>query len=779
ISFWVAQAISNCQWVLILTHRIQLGEALCQRFGVPYVTELRNSETGAVFGYGVCVDSLHPGSQAHFNAENWEDGLVILDEAEQVLWHMLNSSTCQKERVPILNSFKTLIQNALATDGRVILSDADLSDVSIDYIKQLAGVKDSSPFIIQNDWKPSGWNVYQYDGRSPEGLIAGLLEHIEQGGKPFVCVAGQKRKSKWSTTNLERYLQDHFPELKILRIDSESVSDPTHPAYCCILHLNEVIVRYDLILASSSIETGVSIDIRGHFTSVWGISYGLCSVPSFLQKLSRPREEVDRHIWVAKYGLGKIGNGASSIKSLLASQHKLTRANIRLLNLAGYEALDEEEDFQPESLLTWAKMASRINATMPCYRDAVVEALRSEGHTVLDVTDDPEQAKTREVIKEGIIQTRNANCLAEREAIAQVELIDEPQYKALKDQRAKTLEERQQERKYELSMRYGIEVSSDLVAMDEVGWYPKILLHYLLSLGREYLSDRDKRMASAQVEAGNGDIWKPDFNRSQMGLKVEALDRLGITSLLSQVMWSEKDAVTRGRGDAGNNAQQDNVQRDAFSPELSDGNVQGSKSPTESNDAAALFPKGSQSHQQTSPRHRVSPSPRLFRESGQELRDSDPEVQEIATLALSNPWQIKAILGLTVGENESPVRIVGRLLQLVGVRLKCIGRVGSRDNRQRVYRLIIPDEVERSHIFAVWLERDKARREETQSVSMSLKDQDNTKTWVPDVGSIVRWLKEGTEKLLVLAANSAGEVMVRSLLSGLVTHASVEQVKAV
>jgi hypothetical protein len=32
------------------------------------------------------------------------------------------------------------------------------------------------------------------------------------GGRPFICVDGQKAKSKWGTQNLEAYLAKLFPE---------------------------------------------------------------------------------------------------------------------------------------------------------------------------------------------------------------------------------------------------------------------------------------------------------------------------------------------------------------------------------------------------------------------------------------------------------------------------------------------------------------------------------------------------------------------------------------
>ncbi|MGL4882652.1 MAG: plasmid replication protein, CyRepA1 family, partial [Waterburya sp.] len=258
----VDQATKEGKWVLLLTHRIQLGEALCQRVGLPYLTEIKTVECGTVLGYGLCIDSLHPNSGARFNADNWSDGVVIIDEAEQVIWHMLNSATCASERVEILAQFKTLIQNNLSGSGQVYLADADLSDVAIDYIRGLAGFH-VEPFVIVNDWKPpeeQRWTIHNYEEKNPASLVSDLVSHIETGGRPFISCSAQKLKSKWGTQNLESYLQLQFPEKKILRIDSETVADPNHPAYGCIAHLNEILPNYDIAIASPSIETGVSIE---------------------------------------------------------------------------------------------------------------------------------------------------------------------------------------------------------------------------------------------------------------------------------------------------------------------------------------------------------------------------------------------------------------------------------------------------------------------------------------------------------------------------------------
>ena len=133
----VAEALAKHQSVLVIGHRVRLVEELCLRFGLPYITEVREHPLGQVLGYGLCVDSLHPNSQAKFNPEQWSESLVIIDEVEQVLWHTLNSDTCRHQRVSILKSLKSLLQNVLSGGGRVVVADADLSDISLDYLMAL------------------------------------------------------------------------------------------------------------------------------------------------------------------------------------------------------------------------------------------------------------------------------------------------------------------------------------------------------------------------------------------------------------------------------------------------------------------------------------------------------------------------------------------------------------------------------------------------------------------------------------------------------------------
>jgi hypothetical protein len=539
----VSQALARQQKVLVIGHRVQLVQALCQRFGLKYVTELRDSNQNHPSGYGLCIDSLHPNSQAQFDANDWSDSIVIIDEVEQVLWHGLNSSTCKENRVAILKSLKILLENVICSRGQILVADADLSDISLDYLITLSGIS-VEPYIILNDWQPTtaeSWQVYNYTDTTPKRLVKDLEKHIQQGGKPFVCLSAQKLTSQWGTRTLEAYLQKKFPQAKILRIDSESLGDPHHPAMGCITKLNEVLEQYDIVLASPSIETGVSIELEDHFTSVWSIAQGIQGENSVRQTLARLRANVPRYIWCANYGFNQVGNGSTSIPALLTCGHRLTQLNIRLLQQSDFDSFDDiDTGFQAESLLCWAKMAVRFNAAMINYRESIVAALQSEGHLIIDpqlvVKEKQEQkSKTKadnNSLVAAISEVREENYQAECEAIALAPQLSDREYQTLKKRLVKTIAERRKLKKYELQKRYHLPVTPKLVSLDDDGWYQKIRLHYFLTVGRSFLADRDALVARKLIEQGNGSLFLPDFNGSQLGAIVGTMELLGIDTLL-------------------------------------------------------------------------------------------------------------------------------------------------------------------------------------------------------------------------------------------------------
>jgi hypothetical protein len=269
---------------------------------------------GKAMGFGLCVDSLHPLSQAAFNPLAWEGALVIVDEVEQVFWHTLNASTCRENRQAILSTMRTLFQSVLSTDGTVRLQDADLSDISIDFVREFAGT-DIKPWIAVNHWQPSEpWQIKFYDTQhvkggtkdDPSGLLKDSVARVTLGGKIWVCCDSQKAKSKFGSKNLEKYYRSRCPGKKILRIDAETVANPEHPAYQCAEKITELAALYDIVICSPSLATGVSVELRGHFNAVFGIFQGAISDNEVRQSLARVREPVPRFIWCRQIAVEKL-----------------------------------------------------------------------------------------------------------------------------------------------------------------------------------------------------------------------------------------------------------------------------------------------------------------------------------------------------------------------------------------------------------------------------------------------------------------------------------------
>ncbi|MDF5718057.1 MAG: DUF3854 domain-containing protein [Rhizonema sp. NSF051] len=530
--------------VLLISHRVQLSTQTADGLGIPYVTSVQKEGQKDLLGMALCIDSLHLNSQAKFNPEHWGNSIVIIDEIMQFLSHLLSSSTCRKERVLIIRNLKTLLQNVIKSGGKIIIADADFNDIAIDFIKGLTGL-DINFWIIKNEFKyDKPWTVYHFNHPDATQLLGSLEKGLEKGEKHLLCLSAQKRKSKHSSTCLEQKFQKKYPDLKILRIDSETVQDPTHPAFDCGARLNKIIGDYDLVICTPTIETGVSIDEK-HFQGVWGVFQGVSAADSVRQFLSRYRPPVPRYIWIAKKGLGFVGNGSTNYRELLKTQYQTGKAHIKRLTEAGFE---ENLDGVLESicLTTWAKLGAITNQGHRNYSQQVLADLESEGHIIKDSSqmgDDNRLTEINEaqveVLKAEIKANKGEVYSAHKLAVSTSEDLGDDKYNELKKRQRKTASEQLELEKARLKRSYKVEVTPDLVDKNDKGWFPEIQLDYYLTKGREFLNDKDA--SAMRALNSQGQYFTPDVNRSMLGKKIDALDYLGIQRLYKEGSKFSKD----------------------------------------------------------------------------------------------------------------------------------------------------------------------------------------------------------------------------------------------
>ncbi len=635
--------------VLVITHRIQLGRSICQGLGLPWVSQIEDDASLGRSGYGLCVDSLYETSKAHFRPEDWANSIVVLDEVEQVLWHALSSPTCANSRIKILATFKELIQTVLNSGGVVVAQDADLSNVSIDYLLSLLD-EPVKPWVLVNTWHSDRAVQTQfYDTKNPASLIL-QMERVIETGPVYVCLDSQKVRGRWSSQNLETYLCDRFPEKRILRVDSETVIDKTHPAYGIANNINAVMQQYDVVLATPTIGTGVSIDIQNHFVGVFAIFNGVMSDTESRQALSRVRSQVPRYVWVSNYGLGKIGNGSSYYRELATSTTKAVRYNMMLLREVDF---DVDRGSDPVTLRTWAKMAARVNLSLNHYRREMYGGLEREGHQITTVTDntlkilggdDSLEAQydllmgTREVsgfeylnrhhdaeeiehIYQSIAQVRQDNRQAEAEAIA-----SSMDYGS-NSSTVSMVNQRHNQRKQELRSRYVINVTPDLLIKDERGWYAQLRLHYYLTYDPLFVRLRDRKLLDSMLQQGDGMLALQDVKL--ITAQVEMLRALDLVTLL---------------------------------------------------------------------------------DPSRKTRTTDADMQRLWATMLAHRRDVRTLFGVNLTDKTAPMTAIQSILGKMNLRLTCVSRdrnlVNGRRAGLRVYQFIAPED-NRIDIFKEWKRQDE------------------------------------------------------------------------
>jgi hypothetical protein len=528
---YVASIVEKGYQVYLVSHRVQLCQDICRRLGLTYVDD-RGSKSN---GYGFVVDSFHKfgkcsrtitDTYSFLNDENCLPYYVVIDEVEQVLWHLLNSSTeVKSRRCEVISNFEKLLRNS----NQAIALDADLTDVSMSYLKSSIGCLTDEIITIKNDYKGNGYEFYSYDQQTE--LVSEIYKSLDNGDKIFIATDSQKLSAKLSTQNLELLIKKKYPHIKILRIDSESIADSNNAACGIIPHLNEVISGYDIVLASPSIGTGVSIDIRGHFSKVFGIFKGKQSENSVRQMLMRVRENIPRHIYVAKRGMSKIGTGEPSARCLFSSSEKMFKLHLKSLQSDNFQLINNEININLNALNCYLKMAARINFEMNDYRNIVIKNLINEGNNL--VFNDGDGGGDLEKIDIELIENKEQNYLDELDEIVgtDISMMTADQFKTLDRQKLKTKPERHKHRKYQVRDLYKVEVSADLLHKDNEGYFPQLRLHYFLSLGRKFSLLRDNRILDKVKEAKSA--FYPDINQSLIESRVRVLELLGIPNILS------------------------------------------------------------------------------------------------------------------------------------------------------------------------------------------------------------------------------------------------------
>lgn len=597
----VHDAISIGRPVILLTHRIMLGRSLCERLGLYWIDEKDESAIPGLH-IGLCFDSLW-----RLNPDDYKNAIIIVDEIEQVIWHELNSSTCKEKRTLLLKLFKQFITTATTSNGLVIGMDADLSQNTLDYLVAMSE-QEIKPWVCVNEWKPtpkyfafslvlkyymlnnaikSGSaislkyffttvmdfktpKIVMYDFRNPARMIREIESCLEKGEKLYICC--DSRDGRYSAKGVAELLSTKFPFLKILRVDSVTSRTPDHPAVGFVDNINSEIIKWDVVICSPSIGSGVSIDVKGHFNKVFGIFNGVIPDWEARQALARVREYIPRHVWTKKQGMGSVYRTArlTDYKQIVQKLTDDFKQNSKFAELM-VPSIDVEKVLQgyhdPSHLKAFAFIAAKVNQSMWNYRNSMRQGMSREGYDIEIISDktlenqlgktltiligmnnsnasyeemkplmEQEQKLRKElsVLQEPdkeIVRNLGAASKARKQEsyieISNAPLITKSEFEDLSGKKQRTSKEDYQLEKYSLSQIYSdAEITEPLVKKTKAdNYHSKIQRHYFLQAPVEYTKLLDRKQYADQISVG-GQIYLPDFkNRT---LETEFLSSLNI-----------------------------------------------------------------------------------------------------------------------------------------------------------------------------------------------------------------------------------------------------------
>lgn len=528
----IAQLVQQQPKVIALGHRIALMRNLCDRLGLDYKGDLDKAE-GRFFndwGYtqllGLCVDSL-----LSINPDQFQGGVLVIDEFMQVLRHLLMSQTCNQggKRSALLERFQQIVRAA----KWIIVADADAADIGILYLEKLRG-QPQETYLIRNTFQPIGFPTQLLDSPREDAIYAAIIRDVLAGKRVFIAM-DWRHGSKTLNRLLRRLFESNRPGLLI---NSETSGEEAARRF--ITNPNQWASQYQWVIATPSLCTGVSIEVE-HFDVVYGVFQGVNTDSDIAQALNRVRARVPRVLWVPKRGKNFCPVSTSdrpepiaeSLRQRMDAESALLRTSL-LYSQGITPELDRVSWENNPHVQLFTELAARNNGSMWNLRQYVIARLMHEGNEV-EVTQVEANLPLREEIKIVRAQLKAEDAIA----VAQARRLSESEVAALRRQETLSQDDRQAIEKTQ---------AIDFLCQDEITpedvefyrrYHSKLIQLEALIWGAELAIQRDREAEQRQTRWGCGSL---PFDRPFHELRRTCRDRLGLLQFLDpEKTWTSQD----------------------------------------------------------------------------------------------------------------------------------------------------------------------------------------------------------------------------------------------
>ena len=628
---------------------------------------------------GLCWDSL-----GKVFGRDWSNTMVVIDELELGLNHLVTSSTCRDRRSFILLTIEKKLKECLDNDGLVVVADADLTDCSLDYLTAIA--PGHTPFIVSHEFKGDPWEVDFYTGKRDE-LLTQIDDWLSDENCEPIAVALDNQLEAESLSN---YLIKKHPYLKnevggLIRIDSKVTQTDFGKEF--VKRPNQSIEKYQpkALFYTPSLGVGCSIDVH-HFGRVFGLFYGNLEPSQCRQTLARVREAVPRTVWAKARGMTPENEPTSYLPEAIKQRlfnygdtsHKLIDLALDMAKAeAGADATDKEllpklievlqgmmapdGSWNNPHVDLYCNQIARRNFAMNQLAVQLREELKEEGHRLNDCETEG-STNAGDAVKDGKdeIKLRDAHSTATAPEVT----IEEAQQ--IKRKPSRTDEEEHSATKAFLKRELpGVELTTDFVHRtiykDKRKSLNQVKLHWWV-LNADAVAFEDKKEWQQKLKQfSNGVPFLPDVRTYSP--KVKAIHECGVFD------W---------------------IKPDDFDTEYSNGS-----------------------------------------EDAQKFLNQSLKVKKL----------LKTALGITVTKDSEPIALAKRILDRLGLGLVQSRHAKEGDNRVRYYRYDprpIQDEF-RSSVFSAqkirW-EKDFAEMATTPTQSDKNREQNSHQSLINNVSSV-------------------------------------------
>ena len=511
-----------------------------------------------------------------------------MDEFTQGLRHSVFGTTeIQKYRSKVIAALGQKLADCWKNKKPIRLVDADADAESMEFIYELIQLYsdeevtreelEAETFVLVNEYEPEKGDLHFYHEPSPKQINLELKKRMVNKENLLVLTSAQKDRSADGSKNLERRAKKYYKDSQILRIDGQTVNDPTHLAYGMTTEnlmklikgvpLVEVIKTHEppkqlsllekekesetrpklqpdlikMVIASPVICTGVSLDqLDGHFNAVFSFQAGNITTNAVRQQLVRLRDFLcPRYVWSPKVGKNFVGSKSTNPIQLLREEKGQARLGLGLL---GYKEAEKQIEANTcPGVKYWAKVGAQQNYECYHYREILRAELETERWNIIDHYPDGEGEEVKAVweerkevraesIKEGLQAVVNSQDLTPEQALK------------LASRQDRSEAEGQQLQKHQLKQKYGVEeVTEELVEADSKKLYPTMKLRFWLTMGRKYVEKSDRAKLEKIKERNDGSFFIPDVNKVLQTPKVRLLEMLNLDKFLEEGKeWSNK-----------------------------------------------------------------------------------------------------------------------------------------------------------------------------------------------------------------------------------------------